>query len=148
MIELVKTLGIAGAAAVALIFLIRDVLGPLVKYVVEKKKRIADDAPRPKADDRVRVLEIDLAKLSTQVTNLETVLGGKNTELQTLVDERSIATDNKLDIVLAELKSLREDHDEQHRALADRMAEQYRILGERIKGVETDIKHLEKPRGR
>lgn len=128
MIDLVKTLGIAGAAAVAMIFLIRDVLGPLVKDVVGKKK--AAEQMRPGAD-RVTALEINLTNLSTQVTQLESRLGVKNTELVNLVDERSIATDNKLDIVLAELKSLREDHAEAHRQ-----------LGERIARAETNIEHI------
>lgn len=134
MIELVKTLGIAGAAAVAMIFLIRDVLGPLVRYVVGKKK--AAEPMRPGAD-RVTALEVNLTNLSTQVTQLETRLGVKNTELQTLVDERSIATDNKLDIVLAELRDLREAQAEQHRHLDVRLAR-----------VEENVKHLEKTRGR
>lgn len=139
MIELITKLGLAAGVTVVAYALVQKVLGPLVAYVVDRKRTA--DVAKPKAD-RVTALEINLTNLSTQVTQLETRLGVKNTELVNLVDERSIATDNKLDIVLAELKSLREDHEQQHRALSERMADQYRILGERIKGAETNIEHL------
>lgn len=133
MIELVRTLGIAGAAAVAFIFLIRDVLGPLVKYTVEKKTKASDEGPRK--GDRVTVLEVNLSNLTTQVVKLETALGAQTDQLQEFVDERAVATDNKLDMVLAELAELRKEH-----------TDQTRMLGERIARVEENVRHLERTR--
>lgn len=136
MIELVTKLGLYGVLGIAAVYLFRDVLGPLVRYVVEKKKQTAE--ARPKAD-RVTALEVNLSNLTTQVVKLENAMGERATETQNLVEERAIAADNKMDMVLAELKSLREDHHEAHR-----------MLGERIARAEANIENLVRntPRGR
>lgn len=79
--------------------------------------------------DPLKALEIDFAKLSSKVINLEDA-----------VTEQGEALNNKLDIILAEFK---EKFDEYKKDLNDIRAEftkAHREMSERITAVETELK--------
>lgn len=118
--DLVQTLGVS---LLVLYLLVRDVIGPLVKKLINRDK---DAQEGPTQTARLTVLEVDLGNVRAQLVDFERALeeAGKN-------------LDNKLDMVLAELAELRNE-----------TAEAHRMLGERIRATEVHIEHMRSIRGR
>lgn len=120
-----------GIAVLAVYVLAKDVIRPLVKQVLGKKDDDNVHRCPIRLDGRVSVMEINLTKLETRIVDF-----GR------LQEEYSTAVDNKLDMVLAELKELRDHFDGRITKLADRVDERLTTLGERMATAETDVKHL------
>lgn len=118
--DLLKSIGITGIAVLVAFYLVRDVIAPLVKNVIRRSR--VESEPR-----RLQVLEVNLSTLTTRVEDFGKVLAEQNE----MVDKLSISVDNKMDIVLAELKEMR-----------DEFSEAYRAMAERIAKAETHIEHL------
>ena len=118
--DVLKTFGVAGLAVLVAFFLVRDVLAPLVKSVTHKSKQ-------PSEPNRVQVLELNLTKLTTRVEDFGKILCEQNES----VDKLGQAVDNKMDIMLQELKEIR-----------DEFADAYREMAQRISKAETHIEHL------
>lgn len=113
---------------------IKDVIGPLVKYVIKKKKG-EDHSDDPRCpigvDDKVRVLEIDLVGVKTRVASFSELLD----EHVKRAEATATALDDKLDVVLAELKDFRESIDTR-----------LRVLEGWAEGVKVHLDHLLKRR--
>lgn len=119
--DLLKSIGITGVAVLVAFYLVRDVLGPLVKSVLRRPKSNAS----PEA--RVIALEVDLGKVSTRVEDFAKLLAESNETM----DKLGQSVDNKMDIVLQELSEIRGE-----------FSEAYRAMTERIAKAETHIEHL------
>jgi hypothetical protein len=109
---------VLGVFALALYTLIKDVLSPLVKRVL--KTKLPATERETVSDSRLAVLEVNLTAVTAQVVSFDKLLS-----------DTSIAIDNKIDLVLVELKELREEQAEAHRNMI-----------ERISRAETHIEHL------
>ena len=109
MMDILRNLGIGGLALLVCYYLIRDVLGPLVKKALGKNNG--------NPNDRVMVLEVNFATLSTKVA-----------DLRELMNLHQASMNSKLDLVLKEVRQIRE------------------VLTERIAKAETHIEHLLKGR--
>ena len=120
--DLLKGIGITGVAILVAFYLVRDVLGPLVKSVLRKTKPTIGTQ-----DNRVLALEVDLAKTSTRVEDFAKLLAESNEAM----DNLGRAVDSKMDIVLQELQEMRGE-----------FTEAYRAMTERIAKAETHIEHL------
>lgn len=120
--DIIKSVGLTGVAVLVAFYLVRDVLGPLVKYVTRRAK--GETEPHDKSHEpiapRVAVLEVNLGSLETRVA-----------DFHQLLEQSGAAMDNKLDIVLEELKDMRGEFT---RTLAN--------LTERITRTETHVEHL------
>ena len=132
MLDLIKTFGIAGVAILAGFYLIRDVLGPLVKTVTRKAKGESGE-PRNKPPDNCPLVP-DIGKIAVLEFNLNT-LNVKVTDFTKALEDAGISVDNKLDIVLAEMKEMREEFTSTLIKFSDRLAR-----------TETHIEHLLKMR--
>lgn len=126
--ETLKSIGATGLLLLVCFYLVRDVLAPLVKSVTRKGKT------EPKAEpvevqnkEKIAVLAIDLSRLTAQVTDFHALLeqNSENTERQFQ------AVDDKIDIVLSELKEIR-----------DEFGNSFRAMTERIAKAETHIEHI------
>lgn len=119
--DIIKSVGLTGVAVLVAFYLVRDVLGPLVKYVTRKAK---GEGPHATEHDsvvpRMAVLEVNLGTLETKVA-----------DFRQLLEQSGAAMDNKLDIVLEELKDMRAEFT---RTLSN--------LTERITRTETHVEHL------
>lgn len=135
MVELLKTIGIGGLAVLVCFYLVRDVLGPLVKRAVKKgngngdEKQEKQDKFPESAQARVLALELNWSAVSAQVVSLESLL---NRTVQSV--------DHKIDTLLERLTEIR-----------DGQAEHNRLMSERMAKAETNIDNLkermERPRG-
>lgn len=108
---------ILGVAILSVYTLIKDVLVPTVRKALKTGKEIPVIPSEP---SRLAVLEVNLSAVTAQVVQFDKLL-----------QETSISHDNKLDLVLAELKELREEHAAAHQQLTERIAK-----------AETHIEHL------
>lgn len=116
--------------------IIKDLIVPLANKIMHRKE---DAAPRPECPllqpltTRVNVLEVNLARESSRMLDLAEALKEHVTSTSHSFD----VMENKLDMVLQELKEFRE-------SVEDRVSK----LGERMKGAEVNLEHLLKRRGR
>lgn len=111
--------GATGGLVIVLYLVVKDVLAPIVKSTFKGKKQ-HDTELQPTDETRLRVLEVNLSAVTAQVVSFDKLL-----------NETGESLDNKIDLVLAELKEMREEQ-----------AESARILTERIARAETHIEHL------
>lgn len=100
--------------------LIKDVVGPLVRYVVKRNQPEESSSALPLSVSDVKtkfaVFELDLSTLKTQIVDFKQLLQEHREEQE----KSSIALDNKIDMVLEELKQ----------------------IGNRLTAVETIVEHV------
>jgi hypothetical protein len=111
--EVLKGIGIDGLAVLVCFYLVRDVLGPLVRSVVKKRKTATEDRATvaTTTENRVLALELNWAAVTAQVVSLEALL---NRTAQSL--------DHKADTMLVRLTEIRDEQAEHNRLMAERMA--------------------------
>lgn len=114
MFDIIKQFGVTGLAVLATFYLIRDVLGPLVKAANRRW------SAQPEQPGRIELIEHDVRSL-----------GERADEFQKSLDDSGVAIDNKMDMILQELKEMRQE-----------FGEKLFQLAERTKGTEKDIEHL------
>lgn len=125
--DLLKDIGATGLWLLVCFYLVRDVLAPLVKSVTRKAKNGIEGREETQNKEKIAVLAIDLTRLTAQVADFHSLL-----ETNTQNNERQFqAVDDKIDIVLAELKEIR-----------DEFGSSFRAMTERIAKAETHIEHL------
>lgn len=125
--DLLKSIGATGLLLLVCFYLVRDVLAPLVKSVVRKSKEPKVEPVEAQNKEKIAVLAIDLTRLTTKVGDFQEMLeqNSANTERQFQ------AVDDKIDIVLSELKEIR-----------DEFGNSFRAMTERIAKAETHIEHI------
>lgn len=132
MLDLLKTFGWTGVAILCVFYLVRDVLGPLVKTVTRKAKGESGES-RTKPPDNCPLVP-DIGRIAVLEFNLNT-LNVKVTDFTKALEDAGISVDNKLDIMLQEMKEMREEFTSTLIKFSDRMAR-----------TETHIEHLLKMR--
>ena len=107
----------------------KDAVVPLVNKLRGKATESKGPAGRDlcPVEGRVTVLELDLGSHKVRLADLAELIKEHGEE----TERTSISLDNKLDLVLTELK-------EAHEAIEARLA----AFGERLKGVEVHIEHI------
>lgn len=125
--DLLKSIGATGLLLLVCFYLVRDVLAPLIKSVTRKSKESNDEPVEAQNKEKIAVLAIDLTRLTTKVGDFQELLeqNSANTERQFQ------AVDDKIDIVLSELKEIR-----------DEFGNSFRAMTERIAKAETHIEHI------